>query len=1045
MSKSNKTETIRDEIRNLIKDDNVKQMIKDNRRSLNYFKGLAVGEGSLSELRKAETFLKTGKNYGVQRQETKAKHHKVRETKRQQLVDFETELGANNNLSKNDEKRSTALKHFEYSIHSGVRKSPKLAVHSVADQIKGDLLEHFNVSGKFKVIMKAKARYQPKPSHDQKKSDEKTFYIYMSNPEKMQSTRDINEYIKSVEKSADINLEIGMQKLAGSGHVFGGITKFILSIFNVKSLRVGSWIKSPDYLGRGVVNIVNEDDECFKWCLKYHQSDKSKNSARLSALKKVNDKYNYDDLTFPLQLDDIEVFESNNASTGVNVFEVIDNRLTTIYKSSNVYASDRIVLMMIREDDKLHYCYVKNIDQMLTGNEMNQGKKGHKWCEDCQNLIRNDNFENHKCQKFDGTEITFKKQTIQFEKYQKTIMAPFVCYYDFESFLIDTKDTRKVERHQVNSYCYQIICSFDQSLNVFRYYCGPDAVGHFLETLLKDKDRINRKLEKLKKKYPYPVLSYDEETVFKSKKSCYKCYKKSDKLFRDHCHFTGKYRGAACNSCNSAMQQKKEEKIICIAHNANYDGQFILSEAHKFVKNIKCISTSSEKFMCFDFCNLKFIDSFKFLGASLSKLVENITKDANNHVTYDALHFSKAYFGDNIKYMSRKGIYPYSYPKNFDVFNLGLPAKVEFFDKLSNKHVEQSEYDFANEVYEVMNCQNFGDYHALYLKSDVLLLTDVFEGFRKLALEYYELDPCHYVSLPSMSQDAMLKVMMKENEKKHKEKKEQLKTLSEEEKLTFKKHKNTYMTTLSCEDELRFFEKQKRGGICQVGAKKNSVAYNKYMNIENFDKNKKQTFISYIDANNLYGYAMSLKLPYEITGNRKDVTVDEVLNLDPNGEVGMTCEIDFEYPKELHDHFKDYVPGCVSRAVQFHELSNYQKYILDLNKSKHNETNKLILDLNDKQNYICDFRYAQCLIRCGVKITKVHQVYDYKMDFILKPYIDFNSDKRKQAKNDFEKDFFKLLNNSIYGKMLQDVLKQNDTVITSDRGAPTRLSRDRPR
>jgi hypothetical protein len=622
MSKS-KTETIRDEIRKLIKDDNVKQMIKDNRRSLNYFKGLAVGEGGLSELRKAETFLKTGKNYGVQRQETKAKHNR----ERQQLIDFETELGANFNISKNDDKRSTALKHFEYSIHSGVRKSPKLAVQSVADQIKGDLLEHFNESGKFKVIFKAKARYQPKPSHDQKKSDEKTFYIYMSDPEKMQSTRDINEYLKSVEKSADVNLEIGMQKLTGSGHVFVGITKFIVSIYNVKSLRVGSWIKSPDYLGRGVVNIVNEDDECFKWCLKYHQSDKSKNSARLSALKKVDDKYNYDGLTFPLQLDDIEVFESNNESTGVNVFEVIDNRLTTIYKSSNLYASDRIVLMMIREDDKLHYCYVKNIDQMLTGNEMNQGKKGHKWCEACQNLIRNDNFENHKCQKFDGTEITFNKQTIQFENYNKTIMAPFVCYYDFESFLIDTKDTRKVERHQVNSYCYQIVCSFDQSLNVFRYYCGPDAVSHFLETLLKDKDRINKKLEKLKKKYPYPVLSSDEETVFKSKKSCYKCYKKSDKLFRDHCHFTGKYRGAACNSCNSAMQQKKEEKIICIAHNANYDGQFILSEAHKFVKNIKCISTSSEKFMCFDFCNLKFIDSFNFLGATLSKLVENITKD----------------------------------------------------------------------------------------------------------------------------------------------------------------------------------------------------------------------------------------------------------------------------------------------------------------------------------------------------------------------------------------------------------------------------------
>ena len=109
--------------------------------------------------------------------------------------------------------------------------------------------------------------------------------------------------------------------------------------------------------------------------------------------------------------------------------------------------------------------------------------------------------------------------------------------------------------------------------------------------------------------------------------------------------------------------------------------------------------------------------------------------------------------------MSQKGVYPYDYMDCFEKFDqTELPTKEQFYSVLNDQHVTNREYDHARKVWETFNIKTMGEYHDLYLKSDVLLLADVFESFRQTCLQYYKLDPCHYFTSPGLSCDAMLKM-----------------------------------------------------------------------------------------------------------------------------------------------------------------------------------------------------------------------------------------------------------------------------------------------
>ena len=163
------------------------------------------------------------------------------------------------------------------------------------------------------------------------------------------------------------------------------------------------------------------------------------------------------------------------------------------------------------------------------------------------------------------------------------------------------------------------------------------------------------------------------------------------------------------------------------------------------------ICQNMEKLMSFSWGQFRFVDSYAFLSSSLGQLVANTPK-ANLSIT--RLHIKQTMFN----LITRKGVFPYEYMDSFDPFEeTQLPPKEKFSSSLSNESCSNQDYQHAQEVWATFNCKNPKDYHDVYLSSDVLLLADIFENFRKTAMATYGLDPAHYLTLPGYSWDALLK------------------------------------------------------------------------------------------------------------------------------------------------------------------------------------------------------------------------------------------------------------------------------------------------
>ncbi len=412
--------------------------------------------------------------------------------------------------------------------------------------------------------------------------------------------------------------------------------------------------------------------------------------------------------------------------------------------------------------------------------------------------------------------------------------------------------------------------------------------------------------------------------------------------------------------------------------------------------NINAIPNNMEKYMAFMLGNhLTFLDSFQFMSSSLDKLVSNLPKKALKYT-------SQTFQNKELRLMSQKGVYPYDFMDSFEKFNAAqLPRKEDFYSILNDESISDEDYNHAKNVWNTFRLRNMGEYHDLYLKSDVLLLADVFENFRKTCLQYYKLDPCHYFTSPGLSWDAMLKMT------------------------------NIKLELMVDIDMFIFIEKGMRGGVSYI-ANRYGKANNKYM--KKYDEGELSKYIMYLDANNLYGWAMSQYLP---TGGFKWLTQKQINKINlasykEDGNKGLILEVDLEYPNELHDLHNDYPLGPEKVKVTENMLSNYCKNIQQKYNISTGQVNKLIPTLSNKEKYVLHYRNLQLYLDLGLKITKVHRVLEFDQSPWLKQYIDFNTEKRKHAKNSFEKDFFKLMNNSVFGKTMENLRKRVDVRLVTN-------------
>ena len=246
-------------------------------------------------------------------------------------------------------------------------------------------------------------------------------------------------------------------------------------------------------------------------------------------------------------------------------------------------------------------------------------------------------------------------------------------------------------------------------------------------------------------------------------------------------------------------------------------------------KNISGIPLSCEKFMSVTIGDIRFIDSMQFMASSLEKLVENLYDEKDKYMNFTHM---KRLYNKHMDLLCQKGYYPYEWMDDISKMkHKGLPPIEAFYSTLYQKGPTQKEYEHAINVYNKLNCGIFRDYHLTYLKCDVLLLADVFENFRMMSLETYELDPANYFTAPALAWDAFLLL-----------------------------NPDLELELISDLEILDMIERQKRGGLCFVGSKRHVKANNKYLS--DYDSSKPSNYIMYWDANALYGGTMCQFLPY---------------------------------------------------------------------------------------------------------------------------------------------------------------------------------------
>ena len=418
---------------------------------------------------------------------------------------------------------------------------------------------------------------------------------------------------------------------------------------------------------------------------------------------------------------------------------------------------------------------------------------------------------------------TKDNNTIKYSQGENSMKIPFIIYAELECLLekmstciynLNESSTTKINKHTLSGYSIFTSCSFGESKNKLNYYRGKDCMKKFCKDLKEHATRItnyeNKKISPLTK---------EKKKNYNDQKVCYICKKEFDTIHttkssslerkknykvRDHCHYTGKYRGADHNICNFRYKVPKE--IPVAFHNGSSDDyHFIIKElVEEFEGNFDCLGENTEKYITFSVplkkkiqnknleisYKIKFIDSFRFMSSALSKLVDSLSEGIHNNKCADCKsnldyikikneklilecynckqRYRKKFNKELIKRFAntyefcnndlnkfvlllRKGVYPYEYANTWERFSeISLPSKDDFYSNLNMEDVSNIDYRHANNVFKVFKLENLGNYHDLYVQSDTLLLADIFNNFRDMCIKEYELDLAHFLSLPGL-------------------------------------------------------------------------------------------------------------------------------------------------------------------------------------------------------------------------------------------------------------------------------------------------------
>ena len=893
-------------------------------------------------------------------------------------IDMKVKKSLRVNIVKRRKALRNKVKSFEIDIIERIDPSKQL-YYTTSDMAK-ELEDILNRDGGMKAQVTLHVTFKKKKIEYRDDGQVEEVFEYKDAYFNSNAFTILNEYqiIDALSKAAEeINNKIAVWLSEGSGWTIVEIKSHYVNIVEYLPLRGNSYIPSPKELRNsmlGLINLKNIDNECFRWCHNRHLNPQKKNPQRITQSdREFAKRLDYTGITFPVTIIDINRIERQN-KININLFGY-NTEKKSVYpiRISEENYDDHIELLYIEGKNELgeettHYVYIKDFNRLMFNFTKYKGKKH--FCMRClQCFYSNESLAKHRvnCIAINGVQAikmpekytdkngVERSPCVYFKNHHKSLPVPFCIYADFECITekisgcqpSDSRSyTEKYQKHTACSFGYKVVCHYDEKYSGDAViYCGEDCIQKFMKCMFEEVENCQ---EIIRENFNKPLLmTKEDEEAFKKATHCHICekkYKVDDVTVRDHCHVTGKYRGSAHQTCNLKLQISAEKiKIPVIFHNLKgYDSHFIINELGELIKkgqeiSIKVIAQNAEKYMAFYIGNhLSFIDSFAFMSSSLEKLASNLSED-------DFI-YTKKYFTDPVQFnlMKRKGVYPYDYMDSFSKFNdTELPQIEEFYSLLTDNNISEDAYSHAKDVWNTFNLKNMGEYHDLYLKTDILLLTDVFENFRKACLANYGLDPLHYITSPGLAWDAMLK-MTKIN-----------------------------LELITDIDMQLFIERGMRGGISTI-IHRYAKANNKYIN--NYDPNEVISYLMYLDANNLYGWAMSEPLPYR---NFKWVDASDVI---PKRKgIGHIYEVDLEYPEELHDLHNDYPCAAEKIKVTDDMLSDYCREIKNKFKICSGNVHKLIPNLNDKKSYVITFsasgtRLSCALFQAGVQFSRLPRV-----------------------------------------------------------------------
>ena len=940
-------------------------------------------------------------------------------------------------------------------------------IFSASDVVDQKMKQDFSDRGSLTNVTSLKISFE-----NPKNADVIDCFFTVSYPEKISLASHIADYRNfMVEK---MRQRIDAYEGRGSGLVYRGIHSIELKNTKYNPARARGYLPLPKHLSatKAYLNIRNKNEFCFKYALMALIHPQEKHAERAKQYEKYFNEVDWSHLNFPFELEknlgNVQKFEEANPSLpplfihqhadcgNQTSIELVYSSIKSIDEPNSVinllfYTNDqseshivpirhmsRALFHLTNKKTKAQYICPKGY---FFSSTLKLWKEHDKYCQNTESTVKIQMPKNacaaHKSSGIDKhCPECVNANKILFKDYNTQQNHPVTIYGDTESLNVKVSKcrdcgttTKASEKHlspsgkECNSRCIietiQQVEAFglhsviaDEYKDIFPkldlYLYKSERARDVHINFMK---KIKHYVTKVQKIIEETNVVHNGYTLPFSKKECHICLGSltENEGVIEHDHLTGKIRGFAHDTCNFKYTFNGKP-IPVIFHNwKKYDCKMLMEAFAKeddvtlqpIAENSENFKTVSARWPCMvqklnagkvkskkiDI-KVQFIDSFAHLSTSLEVLVENLKKTGSNQrLIFKQL--SDQFPDDNqFELLLRKGVFPYEW---FDIFSkhheLRLPPREAFYSQLKNESISEEDYQHALNVWRVFKVKSFEEYHDLYLKTDILLLADVCEAHKQLAMKWYGLNPFWYITTPSFAWRAMLK------------------------------NTNVQLESLLDVDMYNFMIKAKRGGISYC-AKKYAKANNP--NIIDYDKTKPTTHILYIDANNLYGHSMSQPLPsggFEWVEQSKYETIIHKLEMnEPCEQTGYFLEVDLKLPQNKHFEHSDFplCPEHMKPPCEMHSKTGNSKNCTDCRK----KNIKLVNHCWNHLNYVIDSSYLKVALQHGIKITKVHKVLKYNQSRWMKPYIDFNTEKRNLAPNEFEKNFFKLMNNSVYGGTL---------------------------